>query len=434
MYIFNKTKTYLILLSFTILTGCGGPTCDSDIRSNQWTDCSATKVYSSGTYKGEFKHGDRHGEGEYMFKSGARYVGQFKNGKFEGQGTQYTADNEIIYRGTFVEGKWHGKGEQFVGDESDTISGIFHEDEKWGIYTYTWTSGSQAQFLYQYNKNVGDVFNAQLFEDGSSEAKIVFKSSVSPLSLGEESRDDSEFYFFKGDTYVGSLDKYGQPHEKGTLTTKKGDIYSGFWDRRDFKNGTISFSDGAKYTGEVLNYSKYFPNLNDTNNGYRLRRKSIFHGEGILTTKIGDVYSGFWDRQDFKGKVTCSDGKVYEVQYDDGIFKAYPYSFNDIAMSKCLPEKIETYKLYKREIRNKIIPNIKSPPQEKQYRMQGYIIVGFTILKNGDITGIKLKSKSHIKSINRTAKEIISSSAPFPPIPASLEMESIYFEIPINFE
>lgn len=315
MTIFNKTKTYLILLSFTILAGCGGPTCDSDIRSNQWTDCSATKVYSSGTYKGEFKHGKAHGEGEYTFKSGSRYVGQFKNGNYEGQGTQFTSDNEIIYRGTFSEGKWHGEGEQFVGDESDTISGIFYEDEKWGIYTYTWTSGGQAQFVYHNDKNVGDVFNAQLFEDGSSEAKIVFR---------------------KGDTYVGSLDKYGQPHGEGTLTTKIGDVYIGLWDRQDFKNGTISFNDGAKYTGAVDKNGIIGDNSTNKNNGYILNRNRLFEGKGTFVSKDGSKYIGEW-YQGLKygqGKLICSNGKVYEGKFTNDTFGNYSRS-NDRDFADC---------------------------------------------------------------------------------------------------
>ena len=37
-------------------------------------------------YKGKFKDGIKHGKGEYIFNSGARYIGRYENDKKNGYG------------------------------------------------------------------------------------------------------------------------------------------------------------------------------------------------------------------------------------------------------------------------------------------------------------------------------------------------------------
>ena len=185
MTIFNKTKTYLILLSFTILAGCGGPTCDSDIRSNQWTNCSATKVYKSGTYEGksgtyegEFKHGNPSGQGEWEFETGDKYVGEFRIGMFHGQGTYTSAygNGQRKYQGKFEFGEFHGQG--------------------------TLTDQGRTEY-------VGN------FKDGKYHGQ-----GLSYNAFGEK--------------YVGEF-KDGKKHGQGTMTFPDNRTLKGLWENGEFK-------------------------------------------------------------------------------------------------------------------------------------------------------------------------------------------------------
>ena len=54
-------------------------------------------------YRGEFKAGRRHGQGEIRYSNGRRYVGSFKKGRKHGRGT-YTLADGSHYEGFFAKG------------------------------------------------------------------------------------------------------------------------------------------------------------------------------------------------------------------------------------------------------------------------------------------------------------------------------------------
>ena len=59
-------------------------------------------------YEGNFKNGKYHGEGTFFFKDGHKYVGLFKEGGYEGLG-QLTFADGTKYKGNFKNGKYHGQ-------------------------------------------------------------------------------------------------------------------------------------------------------------------------------------------------------------------------------------------------------------------------------------------------------------------------------------
>ena len=79
--------------------------------------CSPSKsllshsIYESGAYYiGEFKDGDKHGQGTYWFTDGKKYVGEWKEENRQGKGTEYTADGQISKEGVWADDKYVGKG------------------------------------------------------------------------------------------------------------------------------------------------------------------------------------------------------------------------------------------------------------------------------------------------------------------------------------
>tara|TARA_Y100000768_G_scaffold386530_1_gene375157 strand:- start:6275 stop:6835 length:561 start_codon:yes stop_codon:yes gene_type:complete len=90
------------------------------------------------------------------------------------------------------------------------------------------------------------------------------------------------------------------------------------------------------------------------------------------------------------------------------------------------------YQSYYGVIRSILDSNKKYPLLALQRRQEGTPIVEFTILKNGEITGLNLVSSGY-RLLDREAQKIVLKSAPFPPIPASVGKKSISLRIPINF-
>ena len=72
-------------------------------------------------YKGEFKHGEFDGHGEYRWGEN-EYVGMFMDGRFHGLGT-LISDDLSLYHGEFEYHKYHGEGFYESEDGHDKYEG-----------------------------------------------------------------------------------------------------------------------------------------------------------------------------------------------------------------------------------------------------------------------------------------------------------------------
>jgi hypothetical protein len=69
-------------------------------------------------YKGYWKDGYRHGQGQYVsHQSGFKYEGDFFEGYATGRGIEYAPDGKYI--GQFYKGKRHGKGTLYTENGND---------------------------------------------------------------------------------------------------------------------------------------------------------------------------------------------------------------------------------------------------------------------------------------------------------------------------
>ena len=96
-------------------------------------------------------------------------------------------------------------------------------------------------------------------------------------------------------------------------------------------------------------------------------------------------------------------------------------------------KSIYTYDTYYGRIRQIIDSNKKYPLLSRQRQEEGSPVVTFTILKNGIVKNLTIKSSGH-RSLDREATRMIMMSSPFPQIPNSVNKESITLTIPINFK
>ena len=95
-------------------------------------------------------------------------------------------------------------------------------------------------------------------------------------------------------------------------------------------------------------------------------------------------------------------------------------------------ESVYTYDTYFGKIRQIIDANKKYPLLSRQRQQEGTPTVTFTILKNGIVDDLSIKSSGY-RSLDREARRMILISSPFPKIPDSVNESSISLTIPINF-
>jgi hypothetical protein len=132
-----KTKLRIIFLLLPItLFGCSSNSCDDSKATSQWHNCNGTEVRKGkDTYVGEWKHGERSGNGELEFVDGVKYVGEFKRGEPEGKGVAKYLDN-ATYTGEWEKGVAHGHG-TLIYSNGNKYVGEFREHLRHGQGTYT---------------------------------------------------------------------------------------------------------------------------------------------------------------------------------------------------------------------------------------------------------------------------------------------------------
>ena len=77
----------------------------------------------TGTYKGNFQEGTKHGEGTYHFRSNLVYEGGYIQGLKSGNGVILNSDESPCYRGEFKGGLPDGFGEAFI--DGKAVKGEF---------------------------------------------------------------------------------------------------------------------------------------------------------------------------------------------------------------------------------------------------------------------------------------------------------------------
>jgi hypothetical protein len=127
-------KYYLLIPFILFSTGQAFalPDCPEYGRKN---NCFGAYTWpSGGKYVGEFKDGQKHGQGTETLASGDQYVGEFRKDEYHGQGT-YTYASGSKYVGEFRKNKYHGQGTHtWAGGEfkGDKYVGQWKDDKPHG--------------------------------------------------------------------------------------------------------------------------------------------------------------------------------------------------------------------------------------------------------------------------------------------------------------
>ena len=236
--------------------------CNDDAYSVM-NNCYGSKIYAEGTYNGYWIDNKANGEGYWQGVEDYSYKGEFKDGLFHGQG-EYSR-NGITYLGEFKEDMFNGKGELFDKKNNISYIGEFKDDQYHGQGEYR-----EIDITY-----FGE------FKEGLFHGKGEF-------------RDNDVYYvgLFKENLFDG----------KGELIDSDGIKYSGVW-KKDFKNGFFiiedpngSISNSIYVNGDQIYDHHFITNLEHLNPLDKIIFKaSEYYLSGNISLAINLIDKGFAD-------------------------------------------------------------------------------------------------------------------------------------------
>ena len=119
-----------------------------------WTNCFGTTDYQVGdqygTYEGEWKDGERHGQGTYDDNAGSVYIGEWKYDERSGEGIQIYPDGSK-YEGQWENDQRNGQGILILPD-GQKYEGAWKDNKRHGLGTFTDLDGSSEYQIWANNK------------------------------------------------------------------------------------------------------------------------------------------------------------------------------------------------------------------------------------------------------------------------------------------
>jgi hypothetical protein len=210
-----------------------------------------TVEYNNGDkYVGEFRYGERHGQGLYTYSDGSSYEGQWKNGLEHGQG-KHTSKDGISYEGEWKAGKRHGRG-KFMFSEVAFYEGEFKNDEFHG----------QGVQVYDNGKYIGEFKRGKRHGKG----KYTWMNGSSHDGDWKEGEPHGQGISIEkdGGKYIGEF-RFGKKHGQGEYVWANGSSFEGEWDNDFLKvqNNPIDHEspkkvekfDGTKESGGWLHFT-----------------------------------------------------------------------------------------------------------------------------------------------------------------------------------
>lgn len=111
-----------------------------------------TRVFDDGSkYEGTFDNDEKyHGKGKYYYTDGCIYDGDWLHGERTGRGVVWSTKNKYRYEGYFLNGDRHGHGKLRYSNEDDRVyEGEFKEGKMEGKFIITFDNGKKIERYYE---------------------------------------------------------------------------------------------------------------------------------------------------------------------------------------------------------------------------------------------------------------------------------------------
>jgi len=233
-------------------------------------------------YFGDLRAGRRHGRGQFVDRSSKLiYRGDFNKDAVDGEGSLASIGNsDFLYDGHFKNHKKEGYGRLIRGKER--YAGTFKRDKYEGngvlvdkdqnVYEGEFRAGLKAGMGKLQMAN-GDMYTGE-FSLGLYHGKGQIICKNGEIYSGDFAGGKMNGYGYSqlasGDVYEGEFSE-GKYNGKGLLKRKDGPSFMGVFEEGELLDnigGVITFPDGSKYEGLIMNYKP--------------------HGLGILTKKTDE--------------------------------------------------------------------------------------------------------------------------------------------------
>ncbi len=131
--------------------------------TNKSNGIGRMKYNNGDEYLGNWLDGKKDGLGIYTWKDGYIYIGEFKDSHMDGDGSCFNSKGELVYDGEWKKGQIHGMG-RYIWNKNKWYEGEFQQGQKHGlgifylndepIYNGTWKYDKPSIF----DKSFEDVF------------------------------------------------------------------------------------------------------------------------------------------------------------------------------------------------------------------------------------------------------------------------------------
>ena len=285
-------------------------------------------------YEGTFLLNKREGKGSLRTED-IEYSGEFMNDKIHGFGVMYFGEaKNLIYKGHFKEGVKHGNGElttpdnkkikttwtngkkngRFVLETPDSFAeGVFKDDELVGDITTKFANGDiyVGNSLNSYREGKGRMVWANhktlKFYEGNFLKNKMHGSGLLEMKNGL--------------VYEGEM-KENKISGKGKMKNEKFEAIGAFEDGKPVGEFKIVYQNGDEYVGQVDNFRRDGKGKLVKKNGivYEGEYKGgKMHGSGVLDIE-GKRYKGEWKEGKREGKflmIDLTNNDQYEVQFEN---------------------------------------------------------------------------------------------------------------------
>jgi len=240
------------------------------------------------------------GYGMYMIAGKKYKEGMFKNGKLDGYGIEYYRGGKyLFYTGEWSEGKKCGKGTQYFINGKG--KGVDYENH-YKFYEGEWREDKKHGQGKEFYEN-GNVFYSGSWAHGEADGHgVEYYLSTHKKYEGEwrwsnRSGSGTEFYDFTGNRKYHGGWAFGVYHGPGTFWTPSGDKLTGTFVDSSIFSGSVLFTNGDLYVGEIVFQSGRF----------------VLEGKGRMKYNNMQVYEGSWTNNNPHGQGTLKllDGGKY---------------------------------------------------------------------------------------------------------------------------
>lgn len=146
-----------------IFTFSNGNEYIGNFKNNKSNGVGRMKYNNGDEYLGNWVYGKKDGLGIYTWKDGYIYMGDFKDSKMDGVGSCFNSKGELVYDGEWKRGQIHGNG-RYIWNKNKWYEGEFQQGQKHGtgtfylnndpVYTGTWKYDKPSIF----DKSFDEIF------------------------------------------------------------------------------------------------------------------------------------------------------------------------------------------------------------------------------------------------------------------------------------